>query len=102
MVAAGDTEITLGGHFLEGAWSLILLHDHHHGHDFAEDLGEDIQTRLEPITAADAGAYLEILTDPDWRAVDFKQFSKVHNPELTTYRWPLNAVFEQLRESQRD
>lgn len=97
-VSAGDMEVTLGGHFLEGAWALVLLHDYHHGRDFASDLGVEFRTPLEPLTADDAQAYLDIMVDKDWSEVDFRRFSKVHNPGLERYQWPLKQVFAQLRQ----
>lgn len=100
-VAAGDMQITLGGHFLEGAWALILAHDHHRGHDFADDLGVDFHSRYTPVTAANAKDYLATIADADWSKVDFRRFSKVHNPDLQTYRWPLDAVFAQLKAARK-
>lgn len=96
-VADGDMEATAGGHFLEGAWALVLLFDFHQGRDFADDLGTQFQTPLRVLTAADAQQYLDVLEAADWSAVDFRQFSKVHNPDLNSYQWPLEQVFEQLR-----
>lgn len=95
-VADGDFEVTFGGHFLEGAWSLILLHDYHHGHDFVDDLGVEIHTRLQPLAADNGQQYLNRITDFDWNRVDFRQFSKVHNPTLNRYQWPLNEVLDLL------
>lgn len=96
-VASGAMETTLGGHFLEAAWALVLLHDYHNGEDFAADLGVEFQTPLRAVSRTDAKIYLDILDQPDWSAVDFKQFSKVHNSGLETYRWPIEEVLEQLR-----
>lgn len=96
-VAAGEMEVTLGGHVLEGAWALVLLHDYHHGHDFAEDLGTQFQTRYIAITADNVQDYLSLIANTDWNDMDFRRFSKVHNPELKTYRWPLDEVLAQLR-----
>jgi ABC-type sugar transport system substrate-binding protein len=96
-VQAGEMEATLGGHFLQGAWALVLLYDYHHEHDFADDLGVEFQTPLKAVTRTNADDYRAIISDADWSAVDFKQFSKVHNPDLKTYRWPLDEILEQLQ-----
>jgi ABC-type sugar transport system substrate-binding protein len=95
-VIDGEMEVTFGGHFMEGAWALILAHDHHHGHDFADDLQSAFHTPYTPITADNARAYRDKLGNADWSVIDFKQFSKVHNPDLEQYRWPLDTVLEQL------
>jgi ABC-type sugar transport system substrate-binding protein len=96
-VVDGNIEALLGGHFLEGAWALVLLHDYHNGYDFADDLGVEFQTRVRAITADNARAYLDKVTGPGgWSAVDFRRFSKEHNPELRKYEWPLEDALEQL------
>lgn len=101
-VINGDMQTTLGGHFLQGAWALVLLHDYHQGEDFADDLGLEFQTPLRPITGNEAQTYFDILDDADWATVDFKRFSKIHNPQLEQYSWPLEQVFAQLKGASRN
>ena len=96
-IAAGDMEVALGGHFLEGAWALILLYDYQYGHDFADDLGVEFHTVYLTITADNAQTYLDSDTDTNWNEVDFKRYSKTYNPGLKKYRWPLEDILKQLR-----
>lgn len=100
-IVAGEMQVAFGGHFLEGAWALVLLYDYHNGHDFANDLGLEYKTTYKAITADNAQDYLDKISNADWQAVDFKQFSKVHNPNLKKYQWPLDSVLEQLETGEK-
>lgn len=83
---------TMGGHALEGVQALILIHDYHHGLDFATELGVEMHSQMEPITIDNAKEYLNRLNKLDWHKVDFKQFSKKYNPGLKTYDLSLDAL----------
>ncbi|ATB34643.1 hypothetical protein CYFUS_000050 [Cystobacter fuscus] len=93
-VREGKLVTSLGGHFLEGAWALVLLYDHHQGRDFASER-LDWRTAFLPATRANAAGYLEVLARPDWEAFDFRAFSKAVNPRLTHYDFSLQALFAQ-------
>jgi ABC-type sugar transport system substrate-binding protein len=88
---------SMGGHILEAAWSMILIHDYHHGIDIADDPGTEVLTQLEMITAENVEHYLPILTNPYWNDVDFKQFSKVYNKSLKKYDFSFKAIAAQLQ-----
>jgi ABC-type sugar transport system substrate-binding protein len=93
-VLEGEMVVTHGGHFLLGAWSMVILRDYHDGRDFAE---EDV--RLEfPMGAFDlsiARRFPEI-GKVDWRKVDFTRFSKVRNPAVMRYKFTPDAVLSDL------
>jgi len=36
-VQDGTLATTVGGHFMEGGWVMVLIHDYHHGRDFISD-----------------------------------------------------------------
>ncbi|HEX7028240.1 MAG TPA: ABC transporter substrate-binding protein, partial [Gammaproteobacteria bacterium] len=93
-VAAGEMAVTVGGHILEGAQALILIYDYHHGIDFAEGTGAEMQTAMKAVTAGNAEGYLHRLYELDWRKIDFKRFSKKHNPGLKDYDFSLDALLE--------
>jgi ABC-type sugar transport system substrate-binding protein len=86
--------VTYGGHFLLGAWAMVVLRDYRDGRDFAE---EDV--RLEfPMGAVDlpvARRFPEI-GKVDWRRVDFTRFSKTRNPAVTRYNFSPDAVLGQF------
>ncbi|OJH41216.1 ABC transporter substrate-binding protein [Cystobacter ferrugineus] len=95
-VREGRLVTSLGGHFLEGAWALVLLYDHHRGRDFASER-IDWRTEFLPATRASAAGYLEVLARPDWEAFDFRAFSKAANPRLKHYDFSLETLFAQRR-----
>ncbi|WNG22626.1 substrate-binding domain-containing protein [Cystobacter fuscus] len=93
-VREGRLVTSLGGHFLEGAWALVLLYDHHRGRDFASER-LNWSTAFLPATRANASDYLEVLARPDWEAFDFRAFSKAANPRLRHYAFSPQALFAQ-------
>lgn len=95
-VASGRLTAIMGGQFLEGIKTLILIYDYHHGLDFETELGVDIQTPQALATIDNAREYLNKLSKADWRKVDFKQFSKKYNPGLKSYNLTLETLFKNL------
>jgi ABC-type sugar transport system substrate-binding protein len=91
-VSDGTMWVSVGGHFLEGAWSLVLVHDYHYGIDFADDPGVRSMTSMHSITSDTVKDYREKLGNPDWKRIDFKRFSKKYNPNLEKYDFSLRAV----------
>ena len=90
--------VTYGGHFLLGAWAMVLLRDYQDGRDFAE---EDVRLQI-PMGAFDlpvARRFPEI-GKADWRRVDFTRFSKSRNPAVTRYTFTPDAVLRQLGTTQ--
>jgi hypothetical protein len=93
-VLKGEMVVTYGGHFLGGAWAMVILRDYHDGRDFAE---EDVRLQF-PMGAIDlpvARRFPEI-GNVDWRNVDFTRFSKTRNPKITHYDFRPDSVLSQL------
>ena len=89
--------VSYGGHFLLGAWAMILIRDHKDGRDFAE---EDVRLQI-PMGAFDlplARRFPEI-GKVNWDRVDFTRFSKTRNPALARYNFSPDAVLGQLEAS---
>ncbi|GIX21608.1 MAG: sugar ABC transporter substrate-binding protein [Gammaproteobacteria bacterium] len=96
-VQRGEFVADVGGHFMEAGIALILLYDYHHGHDFAEELGTSFRT---PMYAVDGASIAEHMRKtgkkPDWSKIDFKRFTKTHNPDLERYDFSWQAVIDAL------
>jgi ABC-type sugar transport system substrate-binding protein len=93
-VLKGEMVVTHGGHFLGGAWAMVILRDYHDGRDFAE---EDVRLQF-PMSAIDllvARRFSEI-AKVDWGQVDFTRFSKTRNPAVTRYNFTPDAVLSQI------
>jgi ABC-type sugar transport system substrate-binding protein len=73
-VADGRMAVTLGGHFLDGARALILVHDHLGGRDFEPWVR---RSTLEPVTVDHARRYLRFFEERAWERVDYERYSRV-------------------------
>lgn len=78
----GRLSALVGGHFLTGAFALVMLHDLHQGRDFIDE-GLSLERPL--FMRFDRAAAQRFLARPDLRELDFRRFSKVHNPRLRRY-----------------
>lgn len=91
-VIDGKMAATVGGHFMEGGWALLLAFDYLSGKDFAGDIGVSITTPMHTLTAKNASQYAEFLDRNYWKQLDFRRFSKALNPELKKYDFSLEAL----------
>lgn len=86
--------VSYGGHFLLGAWAMVIIRDYKDGRDFAE---EDVRLQF-PMGSFDlpvARRFPEI-GKVDWNRVDFTRFSKTRNPAVARYNFSPDAVLGQL------
>jgi ABC-type sugar transport system substrate-binding protein len=82
---SGRLTALAGGHFMCGAWALVLLYDYSHGHDFADEGLELERPMFMLFSAANADRYMSRFGDMDFSRIDFRRFSKVLNPKLRRY-----------------
>lgn len=86
-VISGRMEALAGGHFIAGAWALVMLYDLANGRDFVDQGLESEHRMFTLFNAASAKQYLSRFgqnaggTPP----IDFRRFSKTHNPGLKRY-----------------
>jgi len=74
----GDAPYTsVGGHFTEAAWGLILLKDYLNGDDFATE-STQFHTRMFGINRQNI-KMLRSFIDDNWQRIDFKALSKAHD-----------------------
>jgi len=93
-VLDGDMVVTYGGHFLLGAWAMVLLRDYQDGRDFDE---EDVRLQI-PMGAIDLPVARRFpnIAGTDWSKIDFTRFSKTRNPEVKRYEFTQDALLAQL------
>lgn len=87
-IADGDLTASVGGHFIDGSWAIVLLHDFHHGTDFGE---KPLKSQFVVADGRCAEDYKARLTPKKWGALDFQRFSKIRNPELAEYELSISA-----------
>ncbi len=92
-VKNGEIAATVGGHFMEAGWALLLLYDHFHGLDFSDEFGTRIDTEMSIVDKHNIDEFLNIHKH-GWSQFDFKHFSKVHNTSLKAYDFSLRALLE--------
>ena len=88
--------VSVGGHFAEAAWAILLLYDYLNGMDFAT---EQISFH-SPMIAINQNNYL-LFTDlmslkPD--EMDFRPLSKIHNSKRTGYEFNLQKLATNLED----
>jgi ABC-type sugar transport system substrate-binding protein len=79
-VAGGRLEVSIGGHLVDGARALMLLHDHHEKRDLTP---ESRTTHLVAVRTLQADRYLKFMKGRAWHDADFTRFSRVKNPNAT-------------------
>jgi ABC-type sugar transport system substrate-binding protein len=86
---------TVGGHFMDAAWVLILLYDYHNGIDFINDMPK---SKMSSIDINNVDKFLEAFSKKEWDRIDFNKFSKFKNSELKEYDFSLDSVLKYLQD----
>lgn len=91
-VVDGRMVATVGGHFMEGGWALLLAFDYLSGKDFADELGVSIATSMHTLTRQNVSQFAALLNEDSWKQLDFRRFSKALNQKLENYDFSLEAL----------
>lgn len=89
----GELTTSVGGHFMDGAWALVMLYDYHHGIDFISDPWQSTMFAIDRDTLA---SYHALFGNREWDMIDFTRYSKMKNPGLTSYDFSLDSITGQL------
>lgn len=82
---SGELSALAGGHHMAGAWSLVLLHDYHHGLDFVDAQGNaELQYSMFALIDQRNAKYLLERRRAN-RSMDFCRYSRVCNPAREEY-----------------
>lgn len=90
-VANGKMTMTHGGHFLAGAWIMVLLKDYLDGVERLRD-NPEVFFRMQAITSENLKIYQRVLAGRDWDGIDFSQFRLVNNPGQIDYHFGIEAL----------
>lgn len=93
-VQSGELSVSIGGHFLESAWSVILLYDYLNGNDFSTE-ALSFSSEMGILTADTIEWHVAHFGAGNWRDVNFKVFSKTTNPHLRQYNFKFDALLPQ-------
>jgi len=82
--------VSVGGHFLDGAWAAVLLYDYLNGIDFANE-SLLFESSMVGITRANLKRFSPFLA-LDKQSLNFRLFSKALNQQLKLYSLDLHAI----------
>jgi ABC-type sugar transport system substrate-binding protein len=83
-IKSGRLTSLAGGHFITGAWALVMIYDYHRGRDFADEGLELQRPMFAEFTPQLADRYIDRFSG-GFDGVDFSRYSKVKNPALKRY-----------------
>jgi PAS domain S-box-containing protein len=89
-ILSGRMHVSVGGHFMDGAWAAVLLYDYLNGIDFANERLQ-FESQMVGITRANLKNFSPFLS-LDKQSLNFRLFSKVLNQQLKLYSLDLNAI----------
>lgn len=92
-VMDGSMTLTHGGHFLAGAWAIVVLHDYDQGRDFAA-ISKHLSFPMSAITRDNAVEYLTHFRSENWSKINFSYFSRAENINLIDYPFNLETLLE--------
>lgn len=95
-VKSGDLTTSVGGHFAEIGWGLILFYDYLNGKDFASE-STMFKSAMNPLTDKNVDIFPYSKEENRWAEVNFRSFSKVLNPKLKQYRFDLTILLRMAK-----
>jgi len=95
-VINGEMSLSHGGHFLAGAWIMVMLYDYVLGHDF-EAISSEIHFPMTAITQTNAPDYLAHFGSQQWSKINFKKFTQSHSPSPANYQFTLNQLLQSVQ-----
>jgi ABC-type sugar transport system substrate-binding protein len=94
-VAKGGLTVTSGGHYLIGAWAIVLLYDYHNGRDFAGHGG--LNQKLDYLYVVDRDNVTRfdeiVLKRPE--SLSFARYSKVLHESPGPYDFSLKKLVDE-------
>jgi ABC-type sugar transport system substrate-binding protein len=83
----GRLSALAGGHFITGAWAMVMIYDYHHGRDFIYEGLELNRPMFTLFTPDEAERFMKRFGDLSALTIDFRSYSKVLNPKLKKYQF---------------
>lgn len=80
-----------GGHFMAGAWALVMLYDYAHGRDFKSE-GLELERSMFVLFDPATVDRFEKRFSASQNALDFRRYSKALNPSAGAYRFEIDRL----------
>lgn len=91
----GEFSVLAAGHFLTGAYALVMLYDYKHGVDFKDQGLEIRQPLFSLVDESLAHLYLERFAgNKRFEQIDFRRFSRYADPKMAQYRFTFDGVLK--------
>jgi len=98
-IAKGELTATAAGHHMIGVCTLVLLHDYHHGRDFAAYGGPNQKLDfLYVVNRANAARFKEIIFRRS-EDLDYTIYSQIHHPNAAGYDFRLERLVRSVKVS---
>jgi ABC-type sugar transport system substrate-binding protein len=81
-IRKGHIDFSLGGHFMEAGWALMLYADYLAGFDFADSLGTVINVPMSLLSKDNVDTLGAFLSTPKWTSDNLSLYSKALNSDL--------------------
>lgn len=99
MVDSGEMLLTDGGHFLAGAWSIVLLNDYHTRATSGNTAPPGrVNFQMQSIDRSNIKQYRQYLGDENWTKIDFSGFQLKSKEDYSRYNFSLENVFNNIRQ----
>jgi len=96
-IETGEMTTSVGGHYFEAAWALVLIHDYLHGIDFGTQETTSFTTKMTSQTKdnfVNNNDIYTVLSTPLLDTLDFGRLSKHLNPEVKKYNFDLDTFLQ--------
>ncbi|MGL1903998.1 MAG: ABC transporter substrate-binding protein [Fibrobacterales bacterium] len=88
---------SVGGHFMDGGWSLITLFDYHNKRSL---ITPTTMSSFSVLNKDNTSSYVKLFhgnsKENTWRKIDFKRFSKTYVPSISNYTFDLEVILKEL------
>lgn len=91
----GEIAVSLGGHFMEAGWAILMFNDFSNGIDFEKELGTIITTKLTSLDKSNIAHFGPFLASPKWSNSTLRQYSKYYNKQLKRYPFDADTILRQ-------
>jgi ABC-type sugar transport system substrate-binding protein len=87
---------SVGGHFMQTAWALVKIYDHHQGKLVSTNAMSEATYQLNLIDRNNIDDYQVLFNSPNWHKVDFRKFSLIHQPQRAHYQFNFSIILAEL------
>ena len=98
MVKTGTFTATVGGHFMDGGWAMVMIYDDYNGYKgpWPE------KSSFAIINRENIDEFFPFFKCNSWESIDFRNFSMILNPKQRRYDFSLIAVLKELKANSAD